>query len=93
MSDSPVQLRPIHNIDGTVRSMARQMLADIDKEAPNTTLPTAQLVLLLETLDAALDRPLAPPQPAVRGMLNDATIAQPVAPRYWRPRADLAEDE
>jgi hypothetical protein len=81
--------KPVHNEDGTIRALARQMLMDIDKESLNTSVPTATLVMLLTALTDALGRPPPPPQPAVAdGEMLDASSNPNL--RLWLRKA--AED-
>lgn len=90
--------RPLHNRDGTIRSLARQMLADLDREAVNTPVPTLTLELLLTRLCEALDTMgAAAPTPAVNNMLDQRSklLAAPESNpnlAYWRAAADKDAD-
>lgn len=88
----PITPIPLHNRDGTLRSLARQMLHDIDRASLNTTVPTAQLAELLEALCDALDRPPRSPAAATAtGDLIEST-ANPNL-RYWVRRAGQTMDD
>jgi hypothetical protein len=88
---------PLHNIDGTIRSQARQMLADLDRNALTTAVPTATLEMLLNRLCEALDDPVPHRVPAVRSMLTEAA-EMPRSPltnpnmQFWRGMAEKDED-
>lgn len=87
----PIAPVPLHNRDGTLRSLARQMLHDLDPDSLNTTVPTAQLAVLLEALCDALDRP---PRALVQNAPGELieTTANPNL-RYWVKRANQEVDD
>jgi hypothetical protein len=87
----PVEPRPLHNEDGTLRALARQMLADLDETSEETPVRTATLKLLLSRLcDALADSgPAAHTIQQSRGGLLETSKNPNLA--YWERR--LQEDE
>ncbi|HXE51240.1 MAG TPA: hypothetical protein VN663_22875 [Ramlibacter sp.] len=78
--------KAIHNEDGTVRALARQMLMDLDRDSLNTSVPTATLEMLLTSLCDALNRPPLPAPPAVDdGAMLDVAGNPNLA--YWVRKA------
>lgn len=83
---------PLHNRDGTLRSLARQMLADLDRSRETTPVRTATLEMLLERLSELLDDPRRETPTVQRSILTDAVVLPSAAPSsYFRPRAELED--
>lgn len=89
--DLRVVPKPVHNTNGTVFALAKQMLMDLDRNSLSTPVPTATLELLLTTLIGALGPP-QPPMPATapEGMLLDAASNPNLA--YWQRKAEEDAD-
>ncbi len=69
--------KPVQNQDGTVRALAKQMLMDIAGDRIDTLVPTATLVMLLETLVDVIDRPtvaLVKPQGETFGSMIEKSL-------------------
>jgi hypothetical protein len=100
----PVEPRPLHNEDGTLRSLARQMWLDLPVDRPpdepprlkpggaeHVTVPTMTLDLLLGRLIAALaDQSPAARQQAQPGALFESASNPNLA--YWQRRSEADED-
>jgi hypothetical protein len=81
--------KPVHNEDGSIMALAKQMLMDIDKQSLNTSVPTATLIMLLTALHESIGRPPAPEPPAIaEGAMFEAQSNPNLA--YWVRKA--AED-
>lgn len=83
--------RPLHDERATLRQQARQLLADLDRDSVNTSVPTATLELILTSLVTMIDAKVAPAQSAVaEGMLMDPANNPNLA--YWQRRADQDDE-
>lgn len=90
--DLRVVPKPVHNTNGTIFALAKQMLMDLDRNTLTTAVPTATLELLLTTLIGALGPP-QPPMPATapqEGMLIEAASNPNLA--YWQRKAEEDAD-
>lgn len=87
----PIIPRPLHDELATIRALARQMLADLDRTSINTFVPTPTLELLLNTLCAALDRPVEAQQRAAGSRLFESATS-PQVEKWWRDRAEADEE-
>lgn len=91
LSQPPVVPRPLHNERGTVLSLARQTLHDLDPDSLNTTLPTAVVGRLLSYLcDTLTAVPRAAVDQAAVGLMTDPTSNPTLA--YWQRAAEKDEE-
>lgn len=86
--------KPLHNRDGTIRALAKQMLMDLDRERETTAVPTATLETLLTTLVEIIDRgpatQAAANAAAAQGTLLETTSNPNLA--YWKRRQEEDDD-
>lgn len=83
--------RPLHDELATIRALARQMLADLDKTSINTFVLTPTLEILLRTLCDALDRPIEAQQRTAGSRLFE-TATSPQVEKWWRDRVEADEE-
>lgn len=86
-----IEPRPLHNGDGSIRALARQMLTDLDRRALTTAVPTATLRMLLERLCAALTDPAPLATQVATGALTEPMRDNPNL-AYWQKAAEEDED-
>ena len=89
----PIVPRPLHNENGTLRALARQILADLDDASLTTAVPTATLQLLLTKLCDLLERPIEEQQRAA-ALRNGQLLESSSNPNllYWQRRAEGDEE-
>jgi len=86
----PIEPRPLHNGDASIRALARQMLADLDDSAITTPVQTASLRMLLERLCDALADPSKAAEVVTSGAMTDEMRNPNLA--YWQHRAEEDAD-
>lgn len=83
---APIEPRPLHNQDGTLRALVGQMLMDLDRDALTTPVQTGTLEMILNRLRELLADTAPAAKLAASGAVTEASRNPNLL--HWQARAE-----